>query len=179
MRSSDWSSDVCSSDLYRRRRGISGSLLPMNANANWRPGKNWNPSAPSPTSLPNKPLRLGAVLDLVDNPDAAEISADTFARVATLARYYAGEALRLFEQGALSIEIQRAEKVLNWLHEKWGQPQVGLSQIYQLGPNSIRNPKLAREAMKILEDHHWVVPIPGGAKIDGNRHREVWEVIKR
>jgi hypothetical protein len=32
--------------------------------------------------------------------------------------------------------------------------------------------------MKILEDHHWAVPISEGAKIDGKRHREAWEVAR-
>ncbi|MFN4357010.1 YfjI family protein [Sphingopyxis alaskensis] len=123
-------------------------------------------------------LRIAAVLELVDNPSATEISAEAFTRAATLSRYYAGEALRLFEQGVSSIEIQRAEKVLHWLRKKWGKPTVALQHVYQLGPNSVREAKLAREVMRILEDHHWVARIEGGAKIDGKRHRDAWEIAR-
>lgn len=142
-------------------------------------GQRLEPVRAFANKLAEQALRLAAVLELMDNPAATEIHAATFERAATLARYYAGEALRLFEHGSSSIELQRAEKILNWLHEKWGKPAVGLTHIYQLGPNSIRDTKLAREAMKILEDHHWVVPIPSGTKIDGKRHGEAWEVIKK
>lgn len=150
--------DECESELAAGQR-----LEPVRAFAN---------------KLAEHALRLSAVLELVDNPAATEISTATFERAMTLARYYAGEALRLFEQGAASIEIQRAEKVLVWLHEKWGKPTVGLAHIYQLGPNSVREAAIAREAMAILERHYWIVPLAGGAKIDGIRHREAWEIVR-
>src|SRR3546814_10922491 len=54
-------------------------------------GQKLEPVRAFANKLAEQALRLAAVLELVDNPDAAEISADTFARVATLARYYAGE----------------------------------------------------------------------------------------
>lgn len=122
-------------------------------------------------------LRIAAVLQVFDKPEATEISAEVFTRAMTLARFYAGEALRLFEQGELSADIQRAERLLKWLHEKWAKPRVGLAHIYQLGPNAIRDTALARQLMVVLENHHWVVRIEGGAKIDGKHHREAWEII--
>lgn len=129
--------------------------------------------------LPEHALRMAAVLELVDNPAASEVSAGTFDRAVTLARYYAGEALRLFEHSAATFELQRAERLLKWLHEVWGKPQVGLSHIYQNGPNSIRTAALARQAIGILEDHRWVVALADGAKIDEKRHREAWEIIPK
>lgn len=126
--------------------------------------------------LPEQASRMAAVLELVENPAAEEVGLATFERAATLARYYAGEALRLFEHSAASIELQRAEKLLKWLHEVWNKPRIGLAHIYQSGPNSIRTAALARQAIGILEDHRWVVPLADGAKIDGKRHREAWEI---
>ena len=122
-------------------------------------------------------LRIAAVLQVFDRPDASEISAEVFGRAVALARFYASEALRLFEQGGISADIQRAERLLKWLHEKWAKPRVGLAHIYQLGPNAIRDSALARQLMTILEHHHWVVRIEGGAKIDGKQHREAWEIV--
>lgn len=123
-------------------------------------------------------LRIVAVLELVENLDATAIAASTMERAIIIARYYAGEALRLFEQGASSTELQRAEKLLQWLRSGWGHPTVALTHIYQLGPNSIRDAGRAREAMSILEHHHWVRPIEGGAKVEGQRYREVWEIAR-
>ncbi|HZV09983.1 MAG TPA: YfjI family protein, partial [Novosphingobium sp.] len=48
--------------------------------------------------LPEHALRIAAVLKLFDDAKAAEISVDTLGQAVILARYYAEEALRLFEQ---------------------------------------------------------------------------------
>jgi len=128
--------------------------------------------------LPEHALRISAVLELFDNPAATEISVETFARAEIIASYYTDEALRLFEQGSSSLEINRAEKVLKWLHDRWGKPKVGLSHIYQLGPNSVREAAVAREAMAILEQHHLVIRLEGGDKIEGKRHKDAWEIVQ-
>lgn len=140
------------------------------------PGKRFEPIRAFANKLPEHALRMAAVLELVDNANAKAINRSTFDRATTLARYYAGEALRLFEQGVASVEILRAEKVLRWLHEK-NKTVVGLKEIYQLGPNSVREARLAREAMTVLQEHGWAAKIEGGAKIDGKRHGEAWEII--
>lgn len=149
--------DECEADLAAGQR-----LEPVRAFAN---------------KLAEHTLRIAAVLEIVDDPTATTISLGALDRATTLARYYAGEALRLFDQGAVSPEILRAEKVLKWLHGTWKKPQVGLAHIYQGGPYGIRQADLARQAMGILALHHWVVKIEDGAKIDGKRHGEAWEVI--
>lgn len=127
--------------------------------------------------VPEHALRIAAVFELMDNVEAAFISDDAMGRGIAIARYYAGEALRMFDNGSSSEEIKRAEKLLKWLHHSYKKPVVGLSQIYQYGPNSIRDAAKAREAIHILQQHHWLHPIQGGALIDGKRHREAWEVI--
>src|SRR3546814_19154106 len=54
-------------------------------------GQKLEPVRAFANKLAEQALRLAAVLELVANPDAAEISADTLARLAPLARYSAGE----------------------------------------------------------------------------------------
>lgn len=149
-------------DECERELGVGGRLEPVRGFAN---------------KLPEQALRMSAVLELLDNPIAEEVSAEAFGRAVMLARYYAGEALRLFENSAATVELQQAERLLKWLHEVWGKPQVGLAHIYQKGPNSIRTAALARQAMAILEDHRWVVPLGDGARIEGKYHRQAWEVV--
>jgi hypothetical protein len=85
----------------------------------------------------------------------------------------------MFENGSCSEQLMRAEKLLKWLHGTYKKPIVGLSQIYQYGPNSIRDAAKAREAANVLQQHHWLHPIPGGTEIDGKPQKEVWEVVLR
>jgi hypothetical protein len=141
-----------------------------------RSGGGFEPILAFAAKMGEHALRLAAVLELVENPDANMVRLATFQNAATLTRYYAGEALRLFENGAISIELERAKNLLRWLHQK-GKTVVGFSEIYQYGPNSIRVAALAREAIGILERHNWVVKIEGGAKIGGAYHREAWDVV--
>lgn len=75
------------------------------------PNQRLEPVLAFANKLAEHSLRIAAVLELVDNPAATEISADTFKRAEIIASYYADEALRLFEQGNSSVEINRAEKV--------------------------------------------------------------------
>jgi len=122
-------------------------------------------------------LRMAAVLQLFDNLDAKEISRVVMERAIILARYYADEVLRVFEQESLSIELQQAQRLLIWLHGS-GKRRVSLSQIYQSGPSSMRTKAKALEAAKILEDHNWLRPIQDGAVIDGKKYRQVWEIVE-
>lgn len=126
--------------------------------------------------LAEQALRTSAILQLAENLAAKEVSADVFDRAVMLMRYHASEALRLFEGQAVPAEIQRAEVLLDWLHEK-GKTTVWTGDICQNGPNSIRQVRLIREALAILTEHHWAFKIEGGAKIDGKHHREAWEIV--
>ncbi len=123
-------------------------------------------------------LRIAGVLQIVDDKKAIAINASVIDRAIIIALYYGNEALRLFEHGSSSIEIQRAEKVLKWLTDRWCKPTVALTHIYQTGPNSIRDAAKAREAVAILEQHHWLRPVLGGGVIDGKQYREVWEISR-
>lgn len=140
------------------------------------PGRRLESIRPFASKLAEHALRIAGVLTLIDDANAKEVSADAIDRAIALARYYADETLRLHERGTYSAEIERAEKLLRWLHEK-GKTLVAPGQICQYGPNAIREVRLAREALKVLEEYHWVVRLPEGAKIDGKRYRDAWEVI--
>lgn len=139
-------------------------------------GQRLEPVRAFANKLAEHALRIAAVLEFVENTDVVEISADVFGRAVVLARFYADEALRLVEQGAVSIAIQRASLMLKWLHKE-GKPKVGMGHVLQCGPPSLRQVALARPVMQLLADYHYVLPIPDGAKIEDKQHREAWEVI--
>jgi hypothetical protein len=55
-------------------------------------------------------------------------------------------------------ELFLAQKLLGWLKAR-GQAVVTLREIYQLGPRPIRNARMARLLMGILEEHGYVQAI--------------------
>jgi hypothetical protein len=120
--------------------------------------------------------RLSGVLALADDPDVTEIDAETLGRAAVLGDFFASEAVRLFEAGATAPEIVTAEKALAWLMAR-GEPMFGLAELYQFGPNCIRDVGAARKALKVLEDHDWVTKLEGSRHIVGGQTvREAWRL---
>jgi hypothetical protein len=148
-------------DDTERKLGPGGSLEPIRGFAN---------------KLAEHAARLAAVIQLVEAPKAERVSSEALENGIVLARFYAGEALRLFHTGAIPLEVAQAELLLTWLHSDWGKPLVGIGHVYQRGPNSIRTKAKARVAIDILEEHGWLHPIPDGVEIDGKRHRDAWRV---
>jgi hypothetical protein len=48
--------------------------------------------------------------------------------------------------------------------------------VYQRGPSHLRDAKTARRIVGLLEDHGYLVRIPGGAVMEGEQRRDVWRV---
>lgn len=122
-------------------------------------------------------LRIAGVLQMIDNHRSKFISADAIERAIKLGRYYAGEALRLADESIVSEQVRKAESLLTWLKDNHKNGLVHLAHIYQNGPRPVRKAQEARATMRVLESHHLVKPIKGGAKIDGKRYAEVWELM--
>lgn len=123
---------------------------------------------------PEHASRIAAVLALVDDLGCSAISARWMKSGIALVTHYLNEAMRLYEAGAADPEIREAEKLLTWLKSRPADRRtvISLVEVYQLGPNSIRNAKTARALMKLLEEHGYVRPT-----LDpDNRRKEVWSV---
>lgn len=129
--------------------------------------------------LPEHAVRLAAVLALIDDLKVSTVSGQSMQRGIDLANFYASEALRLFDASAVSAPIRKAESLLGWLHRVWDQPQIGLRQIYQFGPNAIREAAKAREAVNVLVNHGWLMPLAGGSMINGERCTEAWTIDRQ
>lgn len=120
--------------------------------------------------------RLAGVLALSDNPNTDEIDAETLTRAAMLGDFYASEALRLFEAGSVSPEVIASEKALAWLQGR-GEAVFSLAELYQYGPNSIREAATARKAISTLEAHGWVTKLPGARhRVGGRVVRDAWRL---
>ena len=128
--------------------------------------------------LPEHAARLAGVIALVRDTAVEEISERELARGVELAKFYAHEALRLFQAGSLDADLVLAENLLQWLKTSWPEELVSLPDIYQRGPNRIRDKSTARKLVRLIEDHGWLEPLPEGAEVAGTKRREVWRIVK-
>ena len=128
--------------------------------------------------LPEHAARLAAVLALVEDLNVPAITGEHLAAGIRLAEHYAGEALRLFQAGRSDPDLLLAQRTLDWLQKKWRESHLGLSDLYRLGPNAIRDKKTASRMIRILEDHGWVVPMKDGAEVGGQHRREAWRIVR-
>lgn len=126
---------------------------------------------------PEHAIRLAGILSLFNDIHAAEISTYNMESGIILAKYYLNEALRLFNANMADPELTQAEMLLSWLHNQ-NKKEISLVEIYQYGPNSIRDPKTARSIMRILQDHNWVIPLENGVMVEGLLRKEAWRVRK-
>jgi hypothetical protein len=138
----------------------------------------WAPIRALGSKLPEHAARLAAVMAAVADPDAGEVGLAFMAGGIGLGRYYAAEALRLVEAGLTDPDLLLAEKLLGWLHADQAREVTHLREIYQLGPNAIRDRETALRITKILEDHGWLRLLKAGTKVDGRRRRNAWRVVR-
>lgn len=128
--------------------------------------------------IPEHAGRLAAILTLVENPDNWEIPSYYMEAGIALSAHYMAEAKRLFNAQRVRTRLKMAETTLRWLQHEWPHTLVSLPDLYQRGPNQIRDKDTARIVVRILEEHGWIEELPEGAEIDGARRREVWRIIK-
>jgi putative DNA primase/helicase len=122
--------------------------------------------------------RLAAVMTWWSNHDATVIDREILTGAIQLVEHYADEALRIYQASVIPLDIAEAQRLLEWLVSRWVEPHVSVPDICQLGPNSVRVAKRAKELVKILEDHRWLIKVEGGAVINGQRRREAWSISR-
>jgi hypothetical protein len=151
-------------DHIERQIGRGGALEPVRGLAN---------------KAPEHAARLGAIRELVANPEASQVSCEAMAAGVVLVKYYLGEALRIRAASIAQPDLELAERLLQWLQSDWKEPNkiVSLPDIYQLGPYAIRDQRIAARIVAILESHGWLEHIDGTAEINGIRRRKVWRIV--
>jgi hypothetical protein len=133
---------------------------------------------PLASKLPEHAARLAAMLTLVRDIDSGEIAVAEMAAGIVLAQHYAAEALRLYCGTRVVPELRLAQQALNWVLSHWEDTIISLPDLYQYGPNAIREAATARKTVAILEDHGWLARIPGAADIAGFHRREAWRIVR-
>jgi hypothetical protein len=149
-------------DHVEPRLGASGELEPVRGLAN---------------KMPEHAARIATVLALVDNFCVGEVGPAEMEAGILLAQHYAAEAMRLFGASRVSSDLHEARQLLTWLLTNWSKPLVSLPDIYQRGPNSIREATRARRLVAILVEHGWLIPMPGG-DVGCTSRREVWRIVR-
>jgi len=117
--------------------------------------------------------RLAGVLTLVGDHTAATILLEELDAALLLVEFYLGEMRRLFCPDTTSPDVLLAEDLLAYLRDK---DRISLPDIYQRGPEPLREAKTARRIVAILEEHGWLLRLPGSAEVGGVIRRETWEV---
>jgi hypothetical protein len=128
--------------------------------------------------LPEHAARLAAVLTLVRNIDAGEIGSAEMPAGIALAEHYAAEALQLFGASRINAELRLAQRLLDWLLNQWAEPNISLPDIYQRSLNAIGDKASAARLAGILEEHGWLVKIPQGGVVAGQRRRDAWLIVR-
>ncbi len=121
--------------------------------------------------------RIAAVLALFADIDAAEIDDGYLSAGIALARHHLAEALRLYGASRIDGTIHMAQALLTWLQTAWTDPLVSLPDIYQRGPNAIRDKATASRLVTVLEDHGWLIRLPGGADVAGRFRKDAWRIM--
>jgi hypothetical protein len=149
-------------DHVERRLGASGELETIRGLAN---------------KLPEHAARIAAVLTLIRDIDSREVADAEIGAGIAIAQHYAAEALRLFGASRVNGDLREAQLLLRWLQTHWPAPRVSLPDIYQRGPNSIRDKAHAHRAVTILVDHGWLATAAAG-EVEGTYRREVWRIVR-
>ena len=118
--------------------------------------------------------RRAGILTLVRDLHASVIAqAELEAGIATT-QFYLGEALRLFNAAAENPDLVLAEKALAWACTAGGK--FAVVELYQSGPNPVRDKATAERILKILEEHGLARRLPAGTVVSGKPRLVAWEV---
>jgi len=129
--------------------------------------------------LPEMAARLAANIAVFEHGvRTSEIDAEALSRGIALAEFYLSEALRLFGQQSVPTIYEDAQKVSDWLKNKWSENLISVSAISGKGPASLRNRSdHIRDIIAVLVRHNHLTEQPNGGMISGKKARLVWRVL--
>ena len=123
-------------------------------------------------------MGCSAVLTAIEDINATIVSHKTIENAVQLINYYITELLRIRNGGVGDRKLTSAHRLIEWLldYRQEHGPKFSLVEVYQYGPNDLRNKRAALEVVAILEQHGWIVPIDGTAEVRGSKRKQVWEL---
>jgi hypothetical protein len=143
------------------------------------PGGQLEPISGFAAKMAEHAARMAAAMAWWSDHTTTDIDAETLRNAIELVEHYADEALRLWQASVVPVDIADAQKLLDWLNERWREAYVSIADISRLGPNAIRVTQRVRQLVKVLEDHHWLVKATGPVTVNGQKRREAWQIMGR
>jgi len=121
--------------------------------------------------------RIAGVIATVEREiiGGGEIQKDDLDRGILIAQFHIAEAARLFEAQQISPDLFKAITLRDWIRDKWKGDIISLPDIYQKGPNAIREKAVAEKQVGILVDHGWL-EVAGPGQIDGKQRKETFRI---
>lgn len=140
------------------------------------PGGDLAPITGFASKVAEHAARIAGVLATFNDPATAEIGFESMAGGISIAQFYLGEALRLFHSSNDDPFLILAEECFSYGMLKTGGV-IGLRNLYQFGPNAVRDKQTATRIMQVLTDHNRAVKLPAGAVVDGKNNRDAWQLV--
>lgn len=139
------------------------------------PGGSLSMLKPFASKMAEHAGRLAAVLAAFGNPEVGEVDAVAMSNGIELVRHYASEMKRLADGASISPDLKLAEQLKNWWQAR-SDRKCHVLEIYQRGPNSLRDAVTAKRIVAILEESGWVKRLPPGTLLDGAPRKDCWEL---
>ncbi len=136
---------------------------------------------------PEQAARIAAVLTLWRDLNAHEVTAATMGDAIDLAQFYLGEAKRLAEAATISLKIEQADKLRQWILASWPETARSMQRdtqtivprdIVLFGPNALRETATVKSLLAVLADHKWLHLLDPGTVIDGKARSVAYRIDK-
>lgn len=118
---------------------------------------------------------LFAFSECLTGPADIKINLHHVKRAITLVEYYLGEALRIVGKSGGDPDIYLATLTLDWIKRNRPDQTFPIADLYQCGPPQIRNGRIAKKIMRILQEHGYVMEFKDEV-IDGRKVRSAWRL---
>jgi hypothetical protein len=122
--------------------------------------------------------RLAGVLALIEDLDAPFIAVRHVDAGVALARYYAGEWLRIVNLGRYDPELVAAEKLRTKLLNDWDEDYISLVDIYRNKLTGLKRKSEASKIVGVLEEHRWLHRAEAGTVVRGEPRQDVWRIVR-
>jgi Protein of unknown function (DUF3987) len=126
--------------------------------------------------LPEMAVRLAGILAYIHNPNRQTLLGEDIDRGIALARYYLAEMLRLRHPDDSAEHLKAGRLLLKWLQTTWKEPAISFPDICHVGPNALRYKPKAQQAVEVLLEYGWLLPLDGPVTIKGQMRREAFRV---
>jgi len=143
------------------------------------PGGQFSPIRGFAGKAPEHAARIAGVIATVERElvGGGELQKDDLDQGILIAQFHMAEAVRLFEAQQVSPDLFNASKLLAWLQHEWKGDIISLPDIYQKGPNAIREKSVAEKLVGILVDHGWL-KTAGPGQVDGKQRKETFRILE-